>query len=797
MKNSLTTLLVLVSCVAGINAQSSKQDSLLSLLQIHQLRDTTRVNLLYQLADSFQQSDLQKTYQYVKEACALADSIDYPKGKAAGLNLLGIYYIYTSDFEKAKECLEQSLAISKEIKSSWGSLKAMSTLGMLYFYIPDSVGKSAEYFRRCIQISEEFGYNSAKGRLMMNLGNAYLQLSEFMKAIDLYQEALAFFIEQNDEQKEAMCLVNIGLIYDELDEDSLALDFSKKGLAIFEKSKDNIALKEIYMNVGTILNKLNRKEDALHYFNKSLEKAKQIGDLTLVASNLVNIAVQERYMGADRQKVLKKLFRAVEISDSIGYNSGLPTSYIAIANTYFLDDNMLKAREYAQKAMKLSVTLGDLKTQRDCYELLFKIYRKQQDYQNAMNYHVLYKTYYDSIINESNIKELARLEKQYEFEKEKKEIALEQARKEAIQEAKLKQQRLLTGMFIGGFVLVLLLVFVILRSLLLKRKANKMLALQKEEITSQAKQLKITNENLVELDQFKQGMTSMVVHDLKNPLNTILNVADNELTKQAAGQMLNLVLNILDVNKYENTQMIITKASLPVFKNLQKAIEQVTFFVEQKKILIENKIDKTCWVEGDPVIVERIFVNLLSNAVKYTPVNGNIEVSGDIDEKNGNVVISVKDTGKGIPKEYHNKVFEKFAQIDAKNTGNLSSTGLGLTFCKIAVEAHGGKIWIDNSYSEGICVSFILPVSYVSQEIIDERIIASNSNQLTKQESQVLQKYLPQFLKLEFYEITAFRKLFHEIEKEGKVNNEWLQQLKDAVDYENRIQFENLINSYI
>jgi len=403
----------------------------------------------------------------------------------------------------------------------------------------------------------------------------------------------------------------------------------------------------------------------------------------------------------------------------------------------------------------------------------------------------------DSLINESNIKEAARLESKYENEKEKQALRLEQERKEALFEEEAKQQKIIRNVFIAGFLSMLALAFVIFRYFLQKRKANKMLALQKEEITSQAKQLKITNEKLVELDQFKQGVTSMIVHDLKNPLNTIINVADNELTRQAAGQMLNLVLNILDVNKYENTQMVITKARLPIFKNLQKAIEQVTFFVERKKILIENKIDKTYWVEGDPVIVERIFVNLLSNAVKYTPVNGNIEVSGDIDEKNGNVVISVKDTGKGIPKEYHNKVFEKFAQIDAKNTGNLSSTGLGLTFCKIAVEAHGGKIWIDNSYSEGTCVSFILPVSYVSQEIIDERIIASNSNQLTKQESQVLQKYLPQFLNLEFYEITAFRKLFHEIEKEGKVNSGWLQELKDAVDYENRIQFENLINSHI
>jgi len=754
IKRYLTILLITV-IVSGASAMVNRIDSLKNELQNHKVNDEHMVLLIKDLANEMLYNDVEQSIFYARRAAHIADSIHFGKGYAASMRIIGIYYRLEGNVDSMNMYLGKSLSISKSIKDTIEQINVLNEIG----YSRGNNGnysKSIEAYLEALRLSELVHNGRALGLTYSNLGTVYFTQKQYPEALEYYKKAFKVFQSLNLKFEESVLMVNIAIIHSVWKEYDMALGLYKQALTL----------------------------------------ATEIDNIQLQVSASTNMA--ELYYDLKKyDKGISYALRALRLSERNNNNLGIIAAKCQLAKLYGEKGNYQKAIQISNETLKLLSRTKMISIESDIYGVLSEFYARVHNYKDAYQAHIEYKKLNDSIYNESNIKEITTREKQYEFEKEKQEIALEQAKKEAIQEAKLKQQRLLTGVFIGGFVLVLLLVFVILRSLLLKRKANKMLALQKEEITSQAKQLKITNEKLVELDQFKQGMTSMVVHDLKNPLNTIINVADNELTRQAAGQMLNLVLNILDVNKYENTQMIIEKDRLPVYKNLQKAIEQVTFLVERKKILIENKIDKTCWVEGDPVIVERIFVNLLSNAVKYTPVNGNIEVSGDIDEKNGNVVISVKDTGKGIPKEYHDKVFEKFAQIDAKNTGNLSSTGLGLTFCKIAVEAHGGKIWIDNSYSEGTCISFMLPVSYVSQEIIDEQIIASNSNQLTKQESQVLQKYLPQFLKLEFYEITAFRKLFHEIEKEGKVNSGWLQQLKDAVDYENRTQFENLINSHI
>ena len=309
------------------------------------------------------------------------------------------------------------------------------------------------------------------------------------------------------------------------------------------------------------------------------------------------------------------------------YQEGILHSSLLIGETYFELGKYNEAHRLANKALKMAVRLNDFDGQVGSYELLSKIYEKQNNHSLALNYFKKFKLLQDSLFKESNIKKITSLEKQYEHEKEKQVLRLEQERAEALFIAEATQQRIVRNAFIVGFLLTLILFLVILRYFLQKRKANKVLAAHKEEIESQAGKLKLAYEKLVELDQFKQGVTSMIVHDLKNPLNTILNVSEKNKeeeirrSKQAAGQMLNMVLNILDVNKYKDSEITIKKTAFSILKIAQKSIGQISFLAEQKNIFIKNNIDKTVGAEGEPEVVQRIFVNLLSNAVKHTPVN--------------------------------------------------------------------------------------------------------------------------------------------------------------------------------
>ena len=112
-------------------------------------------------------------------------------------------------------------------------------------------------------------------------------------------------------------------------------------------------------------------------------------------------------------------------------------------------------------------------------------------------------------------------------------------------------------------------------------------------------------------------------------------------------------------------------------------------------------------VDCDADLITRVIANLVGNAIKFTPEGSKVAISM---ERNGDgAKLCVADTGSGIPREYHEKIFEKFGQVEARQQRKMYSTGLGLTFCKLAVDAHGGKIGVESEVDRGSTFWFTLP----------------------------------------------------------------------------------------
>ncbi|MCX6238728.1 MAG: ATP-binding protein [Bacteroidia bacterium] len=311
--------------------------------------------------------------------------------------------------------------------------------------------------------------------------------------------------------------------------------------------------------------------------------------------------------------------------------------------------------------------------------------------------------------------------------------------------------------------------------------------LQKEEIFEQAEQLKATNEKLVELDQFKEGMTGMIVHDLKNPLNAMLGVTNNDETKQAAKQMLNMVLNILDVQKLEDAQMKIQSVDFPLNSCLLDALQQVSLLYERKSIFIDNLISNDIVVKGDIEIIQRVFINLLTNAIKYTPNNGKISIAAKtqtaFESLSGFIQVEVSDTGQGIPKDKLNSVFDKFVQVEAKNSGGVRSTGLGLTFCKLAVEEHGGQIGVESEMNIGTTFWFSLPKSEIEISTFDQLNKSGNENlpekvQFNEEEKKYLLPIINKLSQFSVYEFSDVRKI---LQKMDSLDNPRIETWKNSV----------------
>ncbi|MDP6507225.1 MAG: ATP-binding protein, partial [Planctomycetota bacterium] len=119
--------------------------------------------------------------------------------------------------------------------------------------------------------------------------------------------------------------------------------------------------------------------------------------------------------------------------------------------------------------------------------------------------------------------------------------------------------------------------------------------------------------------------------------------------------------------------------------------------------------DSPLLLSCDAELIKRVIQNLLGNALKFTPSDGTISVS--ILNGGDTVKIAITDSGPGIPEDYRDKIFEKYGQVEARQQGKKYSTGIGLSFCKLAVEAHGGEIGVDSEVGKGSTFWFKIPTA--------------------------------------------------------------------------------------
>jgi signal transduction histidine kinase len=248
------------------------------------------------------------------------------------------------------------------------------------------------------------------------------------------------------------------------------------------------------------------------------------------------------------------------------------------------------------------------------------------------------------------------------------------------------------------------------------------------QLVQQVSRLQTEKEQLLELQRVRQETSDLVVHDLRNPLGTIYGalsmfemvlpediLRDNrellDLANAACERMRRLVDSLLDVAKLETGEMLITLKSADLRPVLEDAAHRQALATQMRRIQIKVAApDDLPPVLIDVEKIERVLANLLDNAIKYSPDDEVITLAAEVDDDQQQLVVSVTDRGPGIPVEERERVFERFAQI-AGQKPIRRGFGLGLTFCRLAVEAHGGHIWIeDGPDGRGSRFVFTLPL---------------------------------------------------------------------------------------
>lgn len=242
------------------------------------------------------------------------------------------------------------------------------------------------------------------------------------------------------------------------------------------------------------------------------------------------------------------------------------------------------------------------------------------------------------------------------------------------------------------------------------------------------------------LERMKEDLISMITHDLRNPVlsleralqvianGTLGSLNDNqkkliELALATSHQLFGMVSDILDIYRNENGEFVLRRMPIAIQRVIEESLEQVGFLAREKSLALQFHAPPIpLEVSVDQNRIRRACVNLLDNAIKYSPEGGHIRIRLEVRGSGENIserfpadsldmpgrdagkdllLVSIEDEGIGIPEIYHQCIFDKYFTVKFSKAAYREGMGLGLTFCKQVIEAHGGRIWVESPVSIG------------------------------------------------------------------------------------------------
>jgi signal transduction histidine kinase len=233
-----------------------------------------------------------------------------------------------------------------------------------------------------------------------------------------------------------------------------------------------------------------------------------------------------------------------------------------------------------------------------------------------------------------------------------------------------------------------------------------------------------------ELARLREEMTHLLIHDLRSPLTVMqgsLSLIDRLLRQERYGdlpellamaghgneQLLDMINQLLDISRLESEQVPLQREPIAVAELLQRVVERFAPLARTTEIDLQAVAAPDLPpLHADPVLIGRVLGNLVDNALKFTPNQGQVRLwarPAPDDEAPG-LLIGVRDSGPGIPAEHIGQLFQKFQQVKSQ-AGRRRGTGLGLYFCRLVVESHGGRIWVESEECHGSNFQLRLPLA--------------------------------------------------------------------------------------
>ena len=619
--------------------------------------------------------------------------------------------------DKAKSHYDTSINIYRDIGDKKGESDVMYRMAVLYLVGYKNEEKALEYFTDGREIKEQIGDDKGLANYNLSLGILHEEKGNYQTALDYYAESLEGYTKIADKANIAKTYNNIGVAY---------VDWGKYDSARVYHTKSAKMHLELDNPIGIIRSQSN------------------LGEVLMF---------QEEY-----DKALEHYHVALAKSQSTKRNPMLGSTNNNIADVFLKLNQLDSAKYYLNESLKAHQASSNYFSQRHTYKNLSSLEEKSGNYDKALQHFKTYKEIQDSLFTTRKTRELAEVQAKYDTAKQEKTISeLEQ---------KNKTQRLWQNIYAVGALFALILAGFIFQFFRFRNKKNKeLLAIEGRQI-----------EQLEEMNRLKSRFFNNISHEFRTPLTLILGPLEKlrqsadeaskpvvDMIDRNGKRLLKLINQLLELSKIEDGKTVLKTTYIDLVPFIKGWVLSFQSMAEMKDV--ELKIDSendAYHLFVDKEKVEEIIVNLLSNALKYTPSGGKVSVQlNKIDEDEVSYLnIEVSDSGKGIPEEEQEYIFDRFYQATNADSDNVVGTGIGLSLVKELVDLHKGTITVESKLNLGSTFTVKLPFgkSHLSEENIqmistgsDDAITEAQKESFKKQEEleEIVDESLPILLLIE------------------------------------------------
>jgi len=548
-------------------------------------------------------------------------------------------------------------------------------------------------YRNCLDLSIRSRDSLGIGNALNGIGIAHDQGGRFDTALHYYFKALSFYEAIRNNKKTGGALKNIGNIYRLLGNFRSSSEFLQKALIIQRLQQDSVSIARVLNDIGLLYLDQQQYQQALAYFDTILVHYAPLISNTTHAYVLNNEGI---IYAATRQWTasLNAYTRARELLEKENDPYGMA---LVAGNTGDLFLKQGKPREALQYHLINLQMAGQIKSGElllNSYQNLAKTYEQLADYRHAYFYAMQLKSLRDSVFEEQRSKYYAEMEARYQNEKKQNQILMLQQEND-LAGIRLENQRK-TQFFLAAIALLILLiaagVYLIYRH---SRRLNR--------------QLKILNERLDEANQSKTKLLSILSHDLRSPVSSLLHLLQlgtpgnfplSEQEKQhiqaqireAGENLLDTMEDLLLWTKSQMEHFTISEENVDILEMLTGIVQLNAAFASSRQVELTLHLPESFDMEVDPNFLRIALRNLVSNAIKFTPRGGNVILSAY--DEGEDLIFSVQDTGRGMTEADRQHLFD-WTSIRS------DSSGLGLRLAKEFAEKAGAVLSVHAAVDKG------------------------------------------------------------------------------------------------